>query len=264
METSCEKTQTRVGHRQSVRLRDLTYRDLAADRPTVAILPWAATEAHNQHLPHGTDLIEAEEFACRSAQSARDRGAKVVVLPSIPFGNNAQQQDQIATVHFSTATASAILHDVVSSLKRQGITRLLILNGHGGNDFKPLVRDMILETGVFLAVVNFWEMCPELLHDLFTDPGDHAGALETSLLLYLCPQHVRLEAAGSGQRRPFCATALQQAGVWTPRPWSRIHPDLGSGNPLGASAEKGERVFAAISAAIAELLVQLSAAEQLP
>ena len=247
-----------------VTLMHATHVELLKHRPNLAVLPWAATEAHNQHLPYGTDLIEAEQLAIRSAERAAERGARVVVLPSIPFGNNAQQQDQVATIHFSTATALAILRDVVTSLKRQGITRLLILNGHGGNDFKPLVRDMILETGSFIAVASFWEMCPDILHELLADLGDHAGALETSLLLYLTPQDVLLENAGSGERLPFSAAALRQPGVWTPRPWSRIHPDLGSGNPQGASAEKGQRAFDALSLAIAELMVQLSAAEQLP
>lgn len=247
-----------------VALLRATHAELLKRRPNLAVLPWAATEAHNQHLPYGTDLIEAERFAIRSAEQAAGRGARVVVLPSIPFGNDAQQQDQVATIHFSTGTALAILRDVANSLKRQGIGRLLILNGHGGNDFKPLVRDLILETGVFIAVASFWKMCPELLHELFADPGDHAGALETSLLLHLCPEDVRLENAGTGLRVPFGVSALQQPGVWTPRPWSRTHPDLGSGDPAGASAEKGQRAFDAISEAIAELMVQLSAAEQLP
>lgn len=259
-----QREDSRVNKRVPVSLKRATHGELLQQRPNLAVLPWAATEAHNQHLPYGTDLIEAEQFALRAAEQAAERGARVVVLPSIPFGNDAQQQDQVATVHLSTGTALAILRDVASSLKRQGITRLLILNGHGGNDFKPLVRDVMLETGIFIAVASFWEMCPEALNAFMPDPGDHAGDLETSLLLYLCPEDVRMESAGTGERRPFKAAKLQQRGVWTPRPWTRIHPDLGSGNPRAASAEKGRQAFEVISSAIAELLIQLSNADQLP
>lgn len=241
-----------------------THGQLRQRRPNLAVLPWGATEAHNQHLPYGTDAMGAERVALKSAEMAAGRGARVVVLPTIPFGNNAQQQDQIATVHFSTTTALAILRDVVSSLQRQGIERLIIVNGHGGNTFTPLVRDLILETGSFIAVVNYWQTCMELQQKLFGDPGDHAGILETSLMLYFCPESVQMQAAGPGARKPFAVGALEQKGVWTPRPWSKIHPDLGSGDPRGATAEKGKQAFEAFSECLAKVLVDVGKAKSLP
>ncbi|MDQ2656262.1 MAG: creatininase family protein, partial [Bacteroidota bacterium] len=59
----------------------------------VAILPWGATEAHNYHLPYGTDVIEAERVAAEAARIAWESGAKVTVLPCIPFGVNTGQFD---------------------------------------------------------------------------------------------------------------------------------------------------------------------------
>src|SRR2546423_1648484 len=123
-------------------LHEANYRQLREHRPNVAVLPWGATEAHNYHLPHGTDVIEATTLAESAATVAHSGGAKVVVLPAIPFGNNAQQLDQVATISFRTTTAAAILTDVAHSLSAQGIDRLVLLNAHGGNDFKPLVRDV--------------------------------------------------------------------------------------------------------------------------
>ena len=73
---------------------------LAKSRPKVAILPWGATEAHNYHLPYGTDVIEATRIAERAAELAHDRGASVIVLPTIPFGNDEQQLDQACTISF--------------------------------------------------------------------------------------------------------------------------------------------------------------------
>src|SRR6478609_5915438 len=93
-------------------LLEANYRQLLDDRPNVAILPWGATEAHNYHLPHGTDVIEASGIAQAAAGEAHARGAKPIVLPAIPFGNNAQQLDQVATISFRTETASAILDDI--------------------------------------------------------------------------------------------------------------------------------------------------------
>src|ERR1700709_676851 len=107
-------------------LHEASLVQLRALRPNVAVLPWGATEAHNYHLPHGTDVIEASTLAERAAGLAHEAGAKPLVPPTIPFGNNAQQLDQAATIHLSTATAGAILLDVARSLMAQGIDRLVV------------------------------------------------------------------------------------------------------------------------------------------
>ena len=84
------------------------------------------------------------------------------------------------------------------SLQKQNIHKLVILNGHGGNEFKPLVRDLQAKTGMFIVVVNFWQLIPDVVNEIFTPgyspgsdasngPGDHAGELETALLLHLTP-----------------------------------------------------------------------------
>ena len=225
-----------------------------------------ATEAHNYHLPHGTDVIESSSFALEAARLAHERGAKPIVLPPIPFGNNAQQLDQVATIHISTATASAILRDVAMSLTKQGIDRLVLLNGHGGNEFKPIVRDLQLDFGLLIVVVNFWQVRMDEALKVFDSPGDHAGELETSLLLHLRPELVVMDQAGEGRMIPFDIKEIGEAGGWTPRPWSKVHPDTGHGDPSAATAEKGAKYFEFISGLIANLIVGLSQAErgQLP
>ncbi|HEX4792691.1 MAG TPA: creatininase family protein [Humisphaera sp.] len=243
-------------------LLEANYRQLKEYAPNVAVLPWGATEAHNYHLPHGTDVIEASAVAERGAAIAYDAGGKPLVLPAIPFGNNAQQLDQAATIHLSTTTAFAILLDVARSLKSQGIDRLVILNAHGGNDFKPLVRDIQTQTGVLLVVANFNQMCPKELDAIFDEPGDHAGEMETSLLLHLCPQWVELAQAGPGKRVPFAINGLSQPGVWTPRPWNAVHPDTGCGDPSCATADKGKQYLDAVAAALGSVLVALSRAKK--
>ena len=241
-------------------LLEANYRQLLDERPNVAVLPWGATEAHNYHLPHGTDVIEATGFAEEAARIAFSQGAKPVVLPAIPFGNNEQQLDQVATISLTTATAGAILSDVVRSLTTQGIDRLLILNGHGGNEFKPLVRDVQNQFDVLIVVASFFQVRPDVLHEVFDEPGDHAGEMETSVLLELCPDLVVMNQAGEGRAVPFQVPGLNQPGVWTPRPWSKSHPDTGSGNPAAASADKGRRYLAAVSAELARVIVGLSVA----
>ena len=243
-------------------LLEANYRQLLDDRPNVAVLPWGATEAHNYHLPHGTDVIEAEQLAIESARLAHDEGAKPIVLPAIPFGNNAQQLDQVATVHCSTTTATAILGDVCRSLALQGIDRLMIVNGHGGNEFKPMVRDAQLEHDILIVVINFWAIRPAAREHIFERPGDHADEMETSLILHLRPELVQMGQAGTGESIPFDLKALREPGAWTPRPWSRSQPDTGDGDPSGATAEKGARYFAEVAAGIAEVITGLSKARK--
>ena len=245
-----------------VSLLRANHSQLKADPPNVAVLPWGATEAHGAHLPYGTDVIEVDAIAQESATRAQSQGAKVVVLPAVPFGNNAQQLDQIATIHLSTATALSLLTDVARSLAAQGIDRLVLLNGHGGNEFKPLVRDVQGETGILIVVVNFFELAPDVFEALFGGKSEHAGIMETSLLLHLCPEHVNLDVAGDGARVPFAVEGLVQPGVWTPRPWTASHPDLGDGDPAGASAETGKTYFDQICDTLAKVIQGLSAAQK--
>lgn len=247
-------------------LVEANHKQLTAAPPQVAVLPWGATEAHNWHLPYGTDVIEATSFAERAAELAHARGANVAVLPAIPFGNNEQQLDQACTISFTTATAAAILDDVARSLARQNIDRLVIVNAHGGNQLQPLVRDAQARHGLLIVVANFYEMAPDAKKSIFENPGDHADELETSLLLHLRPELVELAQAGPGKRIPFAIKGLVQPGVWTPRPWSKCHPDTGSGDPSRATAEKGKRYFEAVAAALADVLVDLAKATkgQLP
>ncbi|MGD9633823.1 MAG: creatininase family protein [Pirellulales bacterium] len=243
-------------------LTEANHRQLSERSPVVAVLPWGATEAHGSHLPYGTDVIEATRIAERGVELAHERGARVVVLPTIPFGNDEQQLDQACTISIRTATAAALLGDVARSLVAQRIDRLVILNGHGGNQFQPLVRDAQREHGLLIVVANFYQLAPESKAATFELPGDHADELETSLLLHLTPELVEMEHAGRGERVPFAIDGLTQPGVWTPRPWSKSHPDTGSGDPSRATAEKGQKYFQAVTEAFASLLVNLAAAKK--
>jgi len=243
-------------------LYEANYRQLLDDPPNVAVLPWGATEAHNYHLPHGTDVIEATAFAERAAALAHERGGKPIILPTIPYGNDEQQLDQVATVSFTTTTALAVLDDVVRSMVKQGIDRIVLLNGHGGNQFKPMVRDMQGRHDALIVVCNFFEVRRDVFDEVFEEPGDHADEMETSVLMHLCPEWVDMNLAGKGPRNPFTVKGLGQPGVWTPRPWSHSHPDTGCGDPSKATPDKGARYFEAVSTAIADVIVGLSKASK--
>jgi creatinine amidohydrolase len=226
----------------------------------VAILPWGATEAHNYHLPYGTDTIQAEAVAIEAARLAWNAGARVVVLPAIPFGVNTTQLDIPLTLNLNPTTQLRLLEDLVASLSGQGLCKLVLLNGHGGNDFKPLIRELVPRYPMLICQVNWYQAVRA--DDFFTEPGDHAGQLETSALLHLAPHLVRpRDEAGDGALHPFRITALREGWAWTPRRWTQATEDTGVGNPAGADAARGAAFIEAASRKIADFLVELAAAD---
>jgi creatinine amidohydrolase len=82
--------------------------------------------------------------------------------------------------------------------------------------------------------------------------------------MHLCPELVHLEEAGQGASVPFDVAELGQAGVWTPRPWSRCQPDTGAGNPAQATVAKGQSYVQEIAGAIGKLLYALATAPRVP
>jgi len=123
-------------------LSETNYKAVKKEDFQLAILPWGATEAHNYHLPYGTDNIETEKITAEAARIAWEAGARIIVLPVVPFGVNTGQKDIALDLNMNPSTQLAVLHDIVEVLHHQGIYKLLIMNGHGGNDFKPLIREM--------------------------------------------------------------------------------------------------------------------------
>ena len=123
-------------------LADNNWKDIKQRQIDLAILPWGATEAHNYHLPYSADVIESESISKAAAEKAFNKGAKIIVLPTIPYGVNTGQTDIKLDMNINPTTQLAILNDLCEVLNRQGIYKLLIVNGHGGNDFKPLLREL--------------------------------------------------------------------------------------------------------------------------
>lgn len=227
----------------------------------VAILPWGATEAHNYHLPYATDNFQADYVAAEAARQAWGAGAKVVVLPCVPFGVNTGQLDIPLTLNLNPSTQAAILRDLVTALSGQRVCKLLILNGHGGNDFKPLIREILsLHAGFFLGTLNWYQVFDPGAY--FDVPGDHAGELETSTMLHIVPHLVQpLEEAGDGRALAFKLRGLREGWAWTSRDWVKVTRDTGVGNPALATAEKGQRFLEAVTAKIADFLVELAACD---
>jgi len=239
-------------------LAETNWKNIQKTSFDLAILPWGATEAHNYHLPYGTDVIEADRIAAAAAEIAWNKGAKIIVLPTIPFGVNTGQADITLDVNIYPSTQMAILSDIIEMLNRQNIKKLLILNSHGGNDFKTLIRELGLKyPQMFLATCNWYQALNK--KDFFDEMGDHADEMETSLLLYLAPELVLpLTEAGTGKEKKHKIKEFNEGWAWSERKWSQITADTGVGNPKLASAAKGKKYFMAVTEKVARLFVEIA------
>jgi len=257
---SMQKHETNAEPRPWV-LAEAAWHTVSRTSYDVAILPWGATEAHNYHLPYACDSIQVEHMAIESARLAWEAGARVVTLPTMPFGVQTGQLDIPLCLNVNPSTQAALLEDIVRSLSNQGIRKLVLLNGHGGNDFKAILRELQPRVDVLTCLLN-WYTCVDP-RTVFDEPGDHAGEMETSILLHLVPHLVRpLSDAGPGAARPFRVRALREGWAWTPRVWRATTDDTGVGDPSRATADKGANYFGAVTARISQFLVELARTPQ--
>lgn len=235
-------------------LAETNWKTVKQEPYTVAILPWGATEAHNYHLPYATDNIQAEYVAIEAAKKAWNNNAKVIVLPTIPFGVNTGQMDIPLCINLNPSTQYAVLKDIVQVLSGQNIQKLVIVNAHGGNNFKQIIRELSLEfPKMFVCALNWWQVTNATI--FFDEPGDHAGELETSAMMYLTPNLVLpLNEAGDGTAKNFKVKGLKEGWVTAQRKWTEVTEDTGVGNPKLATKEKGEVFLKAVIDKIAEFL----------
>lgn len=223
----------------------------------IAILPWGATEPHNRHLPYLTDAILSHEISCAAALQALEVGVRAMVLPAMTLGSqNPGQWEQPFCIHARYDTQRAILTDYVASLRRQGIDKLIIVSGHGGNNFKNMIRDMAFDYPDFMIAATDWfSIVPAASY--FEQTGDHADELETSVMLHFHPELVDMSTAGPGLWRPFAIRSLREREAWIPRNWAEVSEDTGIGDPRKATASKGARYAAVVTDRLCELIVSL-------
>ena len=233
----------------------------------VAVLPLGATEPHNLHLPYGTDTYEADVIGEHICEQAHRRGAKVVLLPTVPYGTQTNMRQFPLAMNVNPSTLQAVIADLVESLVQSGIRKVVLLNSHGGNELKPVVRELYGKTSAHLFLCNWYAAALDGVYDkIFDEPEDHAGEMETSLALAYFPQFVATDedgtlAADEGQMRPLRFEALREGWVSISRPWHLLTTNTGSGNPHAATADKGRQLMHVLVERLATFLVELSEAE---
>lgn len=240
-------------------LEQTNWKQVKSVKYEVAILPWGATEPHNYHLPYGTDSLETAKIAEEAAEKAWKKGAKIMVLPTIPLGvQNPGQIDLPFCLHTKPSTQTLIFKDIVEALYNQGIRKLVLMNGHGGNDFKPMIREIQPQfPEILISLVEWFKILN--LSAYFEEDGDHAGEMETSVILHYFPHLVLpLEEAGEGKAKSSKLQGVLNKTAWIPRQWNKVSEDTGVGNPKKATAEKGKKYLDNVTSKIAEFFVEMA------
>jgi creatinine amidohydrolase len=248
------------------KLSEVNYAYIKEHRYEVAVLPCGATEPHNLHLPYGTDMYEGETVGEKICEAAHEKGAKVVLLPTIPYGTETNQMAFPLAMNLNPSTLFAVITDLVKSLEHHGIRKLVLLNSHGGNDFKALLRELYGKTTVNIFLCNWYTAIGELKSEIFTHPDDHAGEMETSFGLAYFPDLVARNADGTliaddGKVARSRFEAVNRGWVGITRPWHLLTTNSGSGYPHEASAEKGRKLIDVVVERLSPFLVELSAAK---
>ena len=245
-------------------LAEVNYGFVREHAYEVAVLPIGATEPHNLHLPYGTDNFEATEIGERICEAAHRNGARVVLLPTINYGTDTNMMAFPLAMNLNPSTLARVIGDLVDSLDRHGVHKVVILNGHGGNDFKPVLRELYGKTRCHLFLCDWFRVATDRYGELFNEPGDHADEVETSFGLAYFPDLVAREAtsgrlaADEGAVRPTRFEAVNRGWVSITRPWHLLTTNTGVGNPFPATRQKGEELMKVLVERLAGFLVELA------
>lgn len=224
----------------------------------VCVLPFGIIEKHGPHLPLGTDLIDVR-FAVMNAV----RQEYAVVFPEYYFGQIFEAQQQPGTVAYSLSTQLTLLQETTKEMARNGCKKIVIVNGHGGNEsLLPLFAQAQLATPRDYVVYVFG-----LSHE---EPGGpakktktdmHAGERETSSMLIARPDLVHMDRANSESGADLNRQKLPDSvytGIW----WYAKFPEHYSGDGSAGSKELGEFNQKSWSKQIVEAIRAIKADDQ--
>src|ERR1700728_600177 len=234
-------------------LRELSKRD------AIVILPVASLEQHGPHLPVEVDSMLGETVAARTAGKVAAKGQAVVVLPVLWTGLSEHHMSFGGTVTLDNATFAALIEGVVRSVLRHGFRRVVLLYAHGGNEntLRSIADDLTPKLGVPIVQFTYWYAAAVAIAKILETQGglQHACEAETAMMMAVRPELVATERIplAKSNKTPDVGD-VAGGGVYR---WRTIGSRSGSGvigNPEAASAEKGERLFEAISDALAKKL----------
>jgi creatinine amidohydrolase len=246
---------------------DYSSREIAAMDKTrlIAVLPVGAIEQHGPHLPVSVDQAILDGII-RATLPLLPADLPALFLPTLPIGKSDEHSAYPGTLTLTASTLMAMWTDIGDSLARAGVQKLVLLNSHGGQmaPMDIVVREMRRRHGMMAVAASWFAMgLPEGQFDAQEDRfGIHAGDMETSVMLALHPEKVRMDLAADFQ--PLAARLASENRHLGLGPAGRLgwlaqdqHTSGACGNAANATAEKGRAVIAHAAAQIVTLLQEV-------
>jgi len=218
----------------------------------ICILPAGIIEKHGPHLPLSTDMILAREISSRAAELEY-----ALVYPEFYFGQIFEAKHQPGTLAYSPELVWKILEETCEEMSRNGIKKIIIVNGHGGNNnlFSYFCQAQLAESKDY--TVFFFRPDDSAVDEKIeklrnTDYGGHADEVETSMLYAVRPDLVNLDMATSqsGKDQARLSVPYAYTGIW----WYASYPNHYAGDGSMPNSEIGELSFKSRSEQLAELI----------
>ena len=225
----------------------------------IALLPVGSVEQHGPHLPLDTDAFDADYLSRRIAEACSE--PKPLILPLIPYGVSYEHDAFKGTLSIKNETLSRLVYEVGMSAANNGIRKLVIINGHGGNTpALNFAAQMINRDAHIFVCVDTGETSDVDVNRIAETPNDvHAGEIETSTSLAIRPHLVRMDKASKKIPR-FSSRYLN----FTAKRWvswyaytDQISKSGVFGDPTKASVEKGHRIWQTMIAHLVSLVEDL-------
>lgn len=235
----------------SADIRESSQADFAKaiKKNQLAILPVGSLEQHGPHLPVSTDSIISEYLA---RQTASRLGA--FLFPTINYGVSFEHAPMF-NISVTHSVLSALVCDVCSSIAANGMTKIVIINGHHGNmgALQYVAQDLQgrVPAGTCINTIHYWHLLKEGF--------DHAGEVETSLILAIAPQLVRMDKAEANAKKLAKSKTAYSSLTNAPGSFTEITGNGVWGNPKNATAEKGKQLINEIVKDLSKTILELDA-----
>jgi creatinine amidohydrolase len=238
-------------------LEEMTIEEVRAFNPEVVTLPLGSTEPHGPHLPMGTDTYQVTRLCRLAVQKANEKSARVLLYPTLPITNNANFRKFPFSLRIGIRTLMSAIIDIVTQCKEDGVNKVVIVNGHGGNPatIQAALREISgMDNMPFVCLTS--GIAPEGFVSPIEHRSDHAGESETSRMMWIRPDLVREDKLDNNPVGHLRVEALAKAHFV--RPWHLYVPVSAGGETRTSSAEKGRAIVEAYAAGLADLLLELS------
>jgi creatinine amidohydrolase len=234
-----------------------------AFRPEVVVVGVASTEPHGPILPYGSDFFECEYYCRNAVLRANKQGARVLLYPVLPIGNNVNFKAFPFACRMGVRTLMCVILDIVKALEEDGIRKVVLVNGHGGNSaaMAATLREHYdvapPERRAFCCIVQDWDSSLEA-EEMIEFPSSHGGESEVSRNMHAKPEFVHTDKLQDQPAFQPMIDVLNDRNVVMVHPWHRRYPLSGGGDARKATAEKGRALMDSAVDKCVKLLVELS------